>query len=370
MTDRLADLSAAGVSIWLDDISRERLITGGLDALRRNQHVVGVTSNPTIFAKALAESEDYADQVRDLALRGVSVEEAARMITTRDVRWACDVMRPAYDASSGVDGRVSIEVDPRLAYSTEKTVAEARQLAWLVDRDNAYIKIPATGEGVPAIAATLAEGISVNVTLIFGLGRYEQVIDAFMTGLEKAKANGHDLAKLVSVASFFVSRVDTEVDKRLDRIGTPEALALRGKAANANAQLAYQVYEKSLDTDRWRALAAAGARPQRPLWASTSTKNPDYSPTLYVDTLIGRDTVNTLAQASIDALAAGEGDLRPDTVLEDVADAQATIAGLAEAGVDFDDVTATLEREGVESFIASFEDAIATLAKKSRELAH
>src|SRR5215468_2491864 len=220
MTDRLAELAAAGVSIWLDDISRERLSTGGLDALRRNQHVVGVTSNPTIFAKALADSDDYADQIHDLALRGVSVEEAARMITTKDVRWACDVMRPAYDASSGVDGRVSIEVDPSLAHATDKTVAEARQLAWLVDRPNTYIKIPATGEGIPAIAATLAEGISVNVTLIFGLGRYEQVIDAFMTGLEKAKANGHDLASLVSVASFFVSRVDTEVDKRLDKIAT------------------------------------------------------------------------------------------------------------------------------------------------------
>jgi len=353
MSDRLAELTSAGVSIWLDDISRERLITGGLDALRRDQRVVGVTSNPTIFAKALAESEDYADQVRDLALRGVSVEEAARMITTRDVRWACDVMRPAYEASSGVDGRVSIEVDPRLAYSTEKTVAEARQLAWLVDRDNAYIKIPATGEGIPAIAATLAEGISVNVTLIFGLGRYEQVIDAFMTGLEKAKANGHDLASLVSVASVFVSKEDTEVDKRLERIGTPEALALRGKAANANAQLAYQVFEKSLDTDRWRALAAAGARPQRPLWASTSTKNPEYRDVMYVEELVAPDTVNTMPEATLHAFA-DHGEVKTGTVQRSYAEAQRVLDQLAAFGIGYDDVIATLEREGVEKFEASW----------------
>jgi transaldolase len=353
MTDRLAELAAAGVSIWLDDISRERLATGGLDALRRDQHVTGVTSNPTIFAKALAESEDYADQVRDLGLRGVGVEEAARMIVTRDVRWACDIMRPAYDASSGVDGRVSIEVDPRVAYSTDKTVAEARQLAWLVDRDNAYIKIPATGEGVPAIAATLAEGISVNVTLIFGLGRYEQVIDAFMTGMERAKANGHDLSRIVSVASFFVSRVDTEVDKRLDKIATPEAKALRGKAANANAQLAYQVYEKSLDTDRWRALSAAGARPQRPLWASTSTKNPEYRDVMYVEELVAPDTVNTMPEATLRAFA-DHGEVKTGIVQRSYAEAQQVLDQLAGLGIGYDDVIATLEREGVEKFEASW----------------
>src|SRR5215813_8774256 len=247
MTDRLAELSAAGVAVWLDDISRERLVTGGLAKLRDDQHVVGVTSNPTIFAKALADSDDYETQVTDLALRGVDIEEATRMITTKDVRWACDVMRPAYDASDGVDGRVSIEVDPRLAHDTARSVAEAKQLAWLVDRPNAYIKIPALDEGIPAITQTLAAGISVNVTLIFGLDRYDQVMDAFFAGLEQAKANGHDLHSLVSVASFFVSRVDTEVDKRLDRIGTDAAKALKGKAANANAQLAYQLFEKSLD---------------------------------------------------------------------------------------------------------------------------
>jgi len=353
MTDRLAELSAAGVSIWLDDISRGRLVSGGLDALRRDQHVVGVTSNPTIFAKALADSADYDEQVRDLALRGVGVEEAARMITTRDDRWECDVMRPAFDASSGVDGRVSIEVDPRLAHATDKTVAEAKQLSWLVDRDNVYIKIPATGEGIPAITETLAAGISVNVTLIFGLGRYDQVIDAFMSGLEKAKANGHDLSKIVSVASFFVSRVDTEVDKRLDKIGSDEAKALRGKAANANAQLAYEHYERSLDTDRWRALAAAGARPQRPLWASTSTKNPDYRDVMYVEELIAPDTVNTMPEATIHAFAE-HGEVKAGVVQGSYAQAQGVLDQLAALGISYDDVIATLEREAVEKFEASW----------------
>src|SRR5256886_3693271 len=221
MTDRLAELSAAGVAVWLDDISRERLKSGGLDALRREKHVVGVTSNPTFFAKAVSEKDDDAEQLKDSALRGIDAEEATRMITPSDVRWACDVMRPAYDASHGVDGRVSIEVDPRLAYATDRTIAEAKQLWWLVDRENLFIKIPATEAGLPAITATLAAGISVNVTLIFSLQRYRGVMDAFLAGMEQARANGHDLAKMASVASFFVSRVDTEVDKRLDKIGRP-----------------------------------------------------------------------------------------------------------------------------------------------------
>ena len=357
MTDRLAELSAAGVSIWLDDISRGRLVSGGLDALRRDQHVVGVTSNPTIFAKALADSADYDEQVRDLALRGVGVEEAARMITTRDVRWACDVMRPAFDASSGVDGRVSIEVDPRLAHATDKTVAEAKQLSWLVDRDNVYIKIPATGEGIPAITETLAAGISVNVTLIFGLGRYDQVIDAFMSGLEKAKANGHDLSKIVSVASFFVSRVDTEVDKRLDKIGSDEAKALRGKAANANAQLAYQHFERVFSTERWATLKAKGARPQRPLWASTSTKNPDYRDVIYVEELVAPGVVNTMPEATIHAFA-DHGGVKVGIVQASYVQAQAVLDALAALGISYDDVTATLEREGVEKFSASWSELL------------
>ena len=353
MVDRLADLSAAGVAVWLDDISRGRLTSGGLDALRRDQHVVGVTSNPTIFAKALADSDDYAEQLADLAIRGVAVEEATRMITTRDVRSACDVMRPAYDASSGVDGRVSIEVDPRLAHDTDKTAAEAKQLWWLVDRQNLFIKIPATMAGLPAITRTLAEGISVNVTLIFGLGRYDAVMDAFLAGLEQARANGHDLSSIESVATFFVSRVDTEVDKRLERIGTDEALALRGKAAVANAQLAYQRYEKVFASDRWQALAQAGARPQRPLWASTSTKNPDYRDVIYVEELVAPGVVNTMPEPVIHAFA-DHGVVKTGVVQQSYAEAQGVLDRLAGLGIAYDDVIDTLEREGVEKFEASW----------------
>jgi transaldolase len=353
MTDRLAELSAAGVAVWLDDISRERLITGGLDALRRDFHVVGVTSNPTIFAKALADSDDYAEQLHDLSLRGIGVEESGRMITTYDVRWACDILRPAYDASDGVDGRVSIEVDPRVAHDTDKTVAEAKQLWWLVDRPNLFIKIPATAAGIPAITQTLALGISVNVTLIFGLDRYDQVMDAFFAGMEQAKANGHDLSRMASVASFFVSRVDTEVDKRLEKIGTEEAKALRGKAANANAQLAYQHYEQAFDSDRWRALEAAGARPQRPLWASTSTKNPDYRDVMYVEELVAPGVVNTMPEATIRAFA-DHGEVKIGIVQSSYAKAQEILDKLESLGIAYADVTATLEREGVEKFEASW----------------
>jgi len=252
MTDRLAELSAQGVAVWLDDLSRVRLTTGALQKLVQNQHVVGVTTNPSIFQKALSDADAYDQQVKDLELQGVTVEEAVRLMTGRDVRDACDVLRPAYDASDGVDGRVSIEVDPRKAHETDSTTAEAKTLWWLVDRENLYIKIPATLEGLPAITATLAEGISVNVTLIFSLERYNAVMEAFLAGIEQAKANGHDLSKIGSVASFFVSRVDTEVDARLEKIGSDEAKALRGKAAVANAQLAYREYEKVFSTDRWK----------------------------------------------------------------------------------------------------------------------
>jgi transaldolase len=353
MSDRLAELSAAGVAVWLDDISRERLSDGGLDALRRQQHVVGVTSNPTIFAKALSDADDYANQIKELAMRGVGVEEATRMITTYDVRWACDVMRPAYDASHGQDGRVSIEVDPRLAAETAKTIAEAKQLWWLIDRPNLFIKIPATDAGIPAIAATLAEGISVNVTLIFALERYDQVMDAFLSGMEQARANGHDLSTMASVASFFVSRVDTEVDKRLDKIGSPEAQALHGKAAIANAQLAYKHYEKVFAGERWQALANAGAKPQRPLWASTSTKNPAYRDVMYVEELIAPGVVNTMPEATIHAFA-DHGEVRADTVTGRYDEAQQALNDLAEIGVEYKDVVDTLEREGVEKFAQSW----------------
>ena len=362
MTDRLAQLSAAGVAVWLDDLSRGRLAGGGLDKLRRESHVVGVTTNPTIFAKALGDADDYADQVKELATRGVDVEEATRMLTTYDVRWACDVMRPAYDASRGVDGRVSIEVDPRLAHETDKTAAEAKALWWLVDRPNLFIKIPATLAGLPAITATLAEGISVNVTLIFSLERYEQVMDAFLAGLEQAKANGHDLSKLGSVASFFVSRVDTEVEKRLDKIGTPEAEALRGKAAIANARLAYEHYEKKFSSDRWQALADAGAHPQRPLWASTSTKNPEYRDVMYVEDLIAPGVVNTMPEATIHAFA-DHGEVPGDTITGYYDDARKVLADLAALGVDYDDVVDTLEREGVDKFAISWNELLEGVTK-------
>src|SRR5215467_6815310 len=268
--DALAELSAAGVAVWLDDISRERLTSGNLAALIRDRHVVGVTSNPTIFDHALSHGDAYSEQLSELALRGVSVGEASRAITAYDVRWACDVLRPVYDATGGQDGRVSLEVDPRLAGDTAKTIAEARALWWQVDRPNMFVKIPATLAGLPAITQCLSEGISINVTLIFSLARYGQVIDAFLAGLEQAAAAGRDLSGLASVASFFVSRVDTEVDRRLDKIGTEQARELRGKAAIANARLAYELFEQrfAADAPRWAPLRAAGARVQRPLWAS------------------------------------------------------------------------------------------------------
>ena len=368
MTDRLGELSAAGVAIWLDDLSRVRLSSGGLDRLRREQHLVGVTSNPTIFAKALSAADEYDWQLKDLAIRGVDVEEAVRMLTTYDVRWACDVMRPAYDAGAGIDGRVSIEVDPRLAHETEKTVAEAGALWWLIDRPNLFIKIPATEAGLPAITATLAQGISVNVTLIFGLDRYSQVMEAFLAGLEQAKANGHDLAKIGSVASFFVSRVDSEVDKRLEKIGSDEAKALRGKAAIANARLAYERYCEVFASDRWQALADAGAHPQRPLWASTSTKNPDYRDVMYVEDLIAPGTVNTMPEATIHAFAE-HGEVRADTITGCFDDARKVFTDLKAVGVDMADVVAVLEREGVEKFEASWMELLDGVRKSLTEAA-
>jgi transaldolase len=360
MTDVLGELTQAGVSVWLDDISRERLRTGNLAALIRDFHVRGVTSNPTIFANALAKGDAYDEQIKDLAIRGVTVEEAARMITTYDIRWGADVLRPVYDSSAGVDGRVSLEVDPRLARETDKTVAEAKQLWWLVDRPNMYIKIPATAQGLPAITATLAEGISVNVTLIFSLERYAEVIDAFMAGLEQAAANGHDISTIGSVASFFVSRVDSEVDKRLTKIGTPEALALKGKAAIANARLAYELYEQKLATDRWKALVAKGAKVQRPLWASTSTKDPSYPDTMYVVDLVTADTVNTMPEATLRATA-DHGVLRGDTIHGTYEESRALFASLEALGISYDDVVQVLEDEGVSKFEVSWNELLASI---------
>jgi transaldolase len=358
--DTLAQLTAAGVSIWLDDISRDRLRTGNLAELARDWYVRGVTSNPTIFAHAVAHGDAYDGQLADLGIRGVSTEEAARAVATYDIRWGCDVLRPVYDATGGVDGRVSLEVDPRLARDTAQTIAEARALWWMVDRPNLFIKIPATVEGLPAITACLAEGISVNVTLIFSLERYGQVIDAFMAGLEQATAAGRDISKLASVASFFVSRVDSEVDRRLDKIGTPEAAALRGKAAIANARLAYELYEQRLATPRWQALQRAGAKVQRPLWASTSTKDPSYEDTMYVVDLVAPDTVNTMPEATLRATA-DHAKLRGDTIHGTYDQSRQVFADLAALGISYDDVVWVLEEEGVDKFAASWKEFLATI---------
>jgi transaldolase len=349
MTDALADLSAQDVSIWLDDISRERLRTGNLADLIANKHVVGVTSNPTIFQKALEKGSAYDDQTHDLAVRGVSLEEAVRLLTSYDIRWACDVLRPVYDRTDGKDGRVSIEVDPRIANETEKTIAEAKALWWLVDRPNVMIKIPATKAGLAAITAATAAGISVNVTLIFGLERYDAVMDAYLTGLEQARAAGIELSTIRSVASFFVSRVDTEIDQRLDKLGTDEAKALRGKAGVANARLAYQHYEAVVGSERWTALAAAGANTQRPLWASTGVKDPTYDDTMYVVDLCAPNTVNTMPEATLNAVA-DHGNIQGDQVTGFYADAQSVLDRLEAIGIGYNDVVELLEVEGVQKF--------------------
>jgi len=356
-TETLKQLSDAGVAIWLDDLSRERLVSGTLAELVRDKHVVGVTTNPTIFQKAISGSALYDAQVLDLARRGVDVGEALRAITTYDVRWGCDVLRPAFDASGGVDGRVSIEVDPRISDDTDKTIAEARALWWLVDRPNVFIKIPATPAGIPAIAQCLAEGININVTLIFSLERYREVMEAFMDGMERARAAGHDLSTITSVASFFVSRVDSEVDQRLDKIGSDEAKALRGKAAIANTRLAYELYEKAFGTDRWATLAAAGAKPQRPLWASTSTKDPTYDDTMYVIDLVAPGIVNTMPESTLNALI-DHGEFHGESVRSMYTDAHRVLDELKQLGIDYDDVVQVLEIEGVEKFEASWNELI------------
>jgi transaldolase len=367
-SDSLTRLAAEGVSVWLDDISRDRLRTGNLEQLVRDRNVVGVTSNPTIFAKALSKGSAYDDQVHDLAIRRMGVDSAARLVTAYDIRWACDVLRPVYDRTGGLDGRVSIEVDPRLARDTEVTIAEARALWWQVDRPNLFIKIPATVEGLPAITQALSEGISVNVTLIFSLERYGQVIDAFFTGLEKARAAGHDLSTIASVASFFVSRVDTEIDKRLDKLGSDEATALRGKAGVANARLAYALYEDKFGTDRWRALEAAGARPQRPLWASTGVKDPSLRDTMYVEELVAPGTVNTMPEATLEATA-DHGEIIGNTIQSRYEDSWNHMAALKRAGVDYDDVVRVLEDEGVEKFETSWTELLRIVQKELEDKA-
>ncbi len=358
-TTPLQALRDAGVAVWLDDLSRSRIASGGLAALVE-RGVVGVTTNPTIFAAALAGGDAYDAQLRDLARDGAAVEEAVLRITTDDVRDACDVLRPVYDATDGVDGRVSIEVDPRLARDTAGTIASAQTLWSEIERPNLFVKIPATLEGLPAITAAIAQGISVNVTLIFSLQRYRAVLDAFLDGLEQARDAGIDLAPIGSVASFFVSRVDSAIDPRLDEIGSDEAAQLRGTAAIANARLAWGVYEEVVASERWQALAAAGAHPQRPLWASTGVKDPAYTDTRYVDELVVAGTVNTMPEKTLEAVA-DHGDVRGDTV-SGTQDASAALLDRIEAlGISVDEVTEQLEVEGLEKFEASWTELLTSV---------
>ncbi|MTB72959.1 transaldolase [Arsenicicoccus cauae] len=356
----LEALAAAGVSIWLDDLSRERISTGNLQEVVDTKGVVGVTTNPSIFASALAKGEKYTPQVTELKAEGADVERAVFALTTTDVRDACDIMRPVYDRTDGVDGRVSIEVDPRLAHDTERTVQVAKELSAAVDRPNVMIKIPATVEGLPAISRVLAEGISVNVTLIFSLDRYRAVMNAFMTGVEQAREAGKDLSQIHSVASFFVSRVDTEVDKRLDEVGTDEATALKGKAGLANARLAYQAWQEQFGTPRWANLADDGAHVQRPLWASTGVKDPAYQDTMYVDELVAPQTVNTMPEKTLDA-AADHGEITGDTITGTYDESDAVMDALERQGISYVEVVEQLEREGVEKFEKSWTELLETV---------
>jgi transaldolase len=358
---RLKTLADAGVSIWLDDLNRTRLTSGGLAEMIRDRYMTGVTSNPTIFAAAVANAQDYDQQLRELAARGASVDDVVRELTTTDVREACDLFRDVWQRTGGLDGRVSLEVDPRLAYETQATNAEAADLWKTVDRPNLLIKIPATEPGLPSITSTLADGISVNVTLIFSVERYRQVMDAWLAGLEQARANGHDLGLIGSVASFFVSRVDTEVDKRLDALNSSEARQLRGSAAVANARLAYAAYQEVMASDRWRELEQAGAKPQRPLWASTGTKDPTYSDIKYVTELVVAGTVNTMPEKTLDAFA-DHGEVHGDTVTGMADQAGHTFERLSAVGIDLDDVFDVLEREGVDKFAKSWEELLDTVA--------
>jgi transaldolase len=368
MAQALQELAAAGVAVWLDDLSRPRIQSGSLEQLVEQGDIVGITTNPTIFAKAIGDGSGYEEQLRDLALRGTAIGETLRLLTAWDVRAACDILRPVFDGTDARDGRVSIEVDPRIAQDAKRTTAEARGLWWLVDRPNLFIKIPATLAGLPAISACLAEGISVNVTLIFSVERYRAVLDAYMTGLEQRAAAGESLKGVESVASFFVSRVDTEVDRRLgeaathdyDKDASAEVARLRGQAAIANTHLAYELYTETLRSRRWKALAAGGARPQRLLWASTGVKDKAFEDTRYVVELVAPDTVNTMPEATLQAVA-DHGKVRGDTIQGGYAAARSVLNGLHRIGVDMADVASTLEAQGIASFAKSWDELIASV---------
>jgi transaldolase len=361
VTSPLHQLSSAGVSIWLDDLSRERIESGSLKALIDSRAVSGVTTNPTIFAGAFSKGAAYASQLAKLASRGASADEAIFEATTDDVRAACDVFADVYAATNGVDGRVSIEVEPGFAMDTVNTVQQAKALYAAVGRENVMIKIPATIPGLSAITQVLAAGISVNVTLIFSLDRYRQVIDAYQSGISQAKANGHDLSKIHSVASFFVSRVDTEIDKRLEKIGTPEALNLKSKAALANARLAYEVFEKQFTTSPWASLEADGANRQRPLMASTGVKDPNLPDTLYITELVAPELVNTMPEKTMEAVF-DHGVITGNTITGNYEDARSALDSIEALGISYDQVVALLEQEGVDKFIVSWNELVATVS--------
>lgn len=362
MSDKLRALSDLGVSIWLDDLSRHRLRSGDLAERMREDSVVGVTTNPAIFSAAIGDGADYTDQVRELAATDTPVDDAVFELIIDDVQEACDVMRPIFEESGGADGRVSIEVDPRISADTQATIAQAMDLWKRVDRPNAMIKIPATPGSLPAVTEAIASGICVNVTLIFSVEQYRRVIDAYFTGLEQALERGLDVSTIHSVASFFVSRIDTEVDQRLDALGSEEAQQLRSTLGLANARLAYQAYEESLQTDRWEALAQAGANRQRPLWASTGVKDPKLSPTLYVDELAVDDTVNTMPEKTLRATSE-QSQLHGDAVRGTYEDADNRFARLAELGIDFEDVSQQLLKEGVDKFETAWNDLLENVRK-------
>ncbi len=358
MSESTQKLSDAGVSIWLDDLSRERLTSGNLAELIKTHNVVGVTTNPTIFAGALSKGAAYAEQMRELAAAGASVEEAVFAATCDDVRNACDVFEPVYKASNGFDGRVSIEVDPRLARDAEGTAKMARELYKRVGRENVMIKIPATQEGLRPIAETLAAGISVNVTLIFSLTRYREVINAYMLGLEQALENGKDLSTIHSVASFFVSRVDTEIDARLEAAGG-DAVQLKGKAGLANARLAYEVFEEMFSSERWARLQAHGANVQRPLWASTGVKDPSLPDTLYVTGLVAPNTVNTMPEATLNAVA-DHGEVTGNTIVPNYSESNNVLDAIS-VHVSYPEVVEKLEVEGLSKFDVSWEELLQTV---------
>ena len=350
----LAALSAAGVSVWLDDLSRNLLQSGKLQQLIDTRSVVGVTTNPSTFERALAHDRAYDGQIAELTARGADIDTAVRTAITDDVRAACDMLRPQWEASDGVDGRVSIEVDPSLADDTDATVTQAVELVKIVDRPNVFVKIPATAAGLPAITAALAKGVSVNVTLIFSVQRHRAVMNAYLAGIEAAQHAGADLSQIHSVASLFVSRIDTEVDKRLEAIGTEDALALRGQAGVANARLAYAAYQQVFEAEpRYTALRGAGARVQRPLWASTGVKNTAYPDTMYVAELVAPNTVSTIPEATLEAVA-DHGVIVGDTVTGRAMQAQEVFDGLTAVGIDLPKVFAVLEHDGVARFAASW----------------